>query len=139
MLSTDASLDGCGGILIQKVRKSDGTMVVRIIAFVSHKFSKQIIAFVSHKFSKQAKAWATIEQEHIVEEVRNHRFEATKRRNPWSLQLQIKWLGYGEGEKGVTWEPYSKIKDNEKVDHYACWSTSSHELKSGGSLLYRYP
>ena len=73
-----------------------------------------------HMLPDQLLQWALADHpdEYIVEEVRAHRFDSKKKKSPWSLQLQIKWLGYGENEKGVTWEPYSKIKDNEKVDQY---------------------
>ena len=51
VLMTDASVDGCGGVLLQHVTAPDGTITV------------SVLAFVSHKFSTQARAWSTIEQE----------------------------------------------------------------------------
>ena len=35
-----------------------------------------------------------------------------------STGCRDKWKGYPEDETGITWEPYVKIKENEKVDAY---------------------
>ena len=51
VLRTDASLLGCGGLLVQHKPLSDGL------------FQEIVIDIVSHKFSEQASRWATYEQE----------------------------------------------------------------------------
>ena len=51
VLRTDASLIGCGGVLIMRKPLPDST------------FQELVIAIVSHKFTEQASRWATYEQE----------------------------------------------------------------------------
>ena len=54
ILRTDASLIGCGGLLVQRQPLPDG--LVQDI----------VIAIVSHKFTEQASRWATYEQEAYI-------------------------------------------------------------------------
>ena len=74
-----------------------------------------------HILPDQLLHWALADHpdEFIIEAVTNHRLDPAKRRGPYALELQIKWLGYDEtSEEGLTWEPYPKIKANAKVDQY---------------------
>lgn len=52
-------------------------------------------------------------EEYIVEEILDHRFE-DKRRAKTILYLHVKWLGY----VATSWEPYQNLQDVEKVHIY---------------------
>ena len=101
--------------------------IITVVDIVTKKTSEVHVTDL-HKFyapdhilPEQLLHWALADhpEEFIIEAIIGHRLDPNKRRGPYALELQVKWLGYNEAsEEGVTWEPYPKIKANEMVDNY---------------------
>ena len=114
-----------GPLIVTEMERPDIVKCVDIVTnseVTVHEDSLRKFHAPDHILPEDLLEWAAADhpEEYIVEKIKAHRFkEGAKRKTPYTLELQVKWLGYSEKEpNAVTWEPYSKLKEAEKVDDY---------------------
>ena len=96
VLRTDASLVGCGGLLVQRKPLSDGL------------FQDILIAIISHKFTEQASRWTTYEQ-HMLYSTVSKKMSYYLYCNPFIVETDhnnLRWMDTSLVPKVMRWRAY---------------------------------